>query len=313
MIHEFAVDPELLEYWCQERPFRFWRSQFGVGQQRMATAHPSRAKWKKLARSVVQRLAAAPEVQGTKAAANLEWLFRSMTEVAIDRQQGQYDGNLRWLENALLANSHQPFQGILTHRDDRAEPCLIDARDFPPDGAAWDVEAAGPVARSADAIVARLDPMLRASRHLILVDPHVDFTAPRYTNTLAALLRRFFDGRDVTTLEACIVVGDGRSRAETERLSRARTRGQAWHDAALPGGASVQVEMVAQRAQGEKVHDRFVLTELGGVQFSVGLDEGDPGETDTAQLLNRPTYDHAWRVYSAAASSFDVQGTWRLP
>src|SRR5438046_1918701 len=47
-----------------------------------------------------------------------------------------------------------------------------------------------------------------------------------------------------------------------------------------PPGAVVHIRILSQIAGGEKLHNRYVLTDYGGVVFGVGLDSGEPGESD---------------------------------
>jgi hypothetical protein len=57
---------------------------------------------------------------------------------------------------------------------------------------------------------------------------------------------------------------------------------------------------------GEKLHNRYVLTELGGVFLGVGLDEGDAGETDDFILLPRAQYEHRWSQYVNNDGAFEL-------
>jgi len=54
------------------------------------------------------------------------------------------------------------------------------------------------------------------------------------------------------------------------------------------------------------IHNRFVLTDRGGVRFGIGLDDddGDDGKTDDVDLLSQDTFDLRWRQY-ALMEAFD--------
>ena len=60
-----------------------------------------------------------------------------------------------------------------------------------------------------------------------------------------------------------------------------------------------------ERDGGERLHNRYILTDLGGVIFGVGLDEGDEGSMDDIHLLARTQYDERWRQYGSEAPAFD--------
>ena len=72
----------------------------------------------------------------------------------------------------------------------------------------------------------------------------------------------------------------------------------------LPAGQKVTIRRLTERPGGERLHNRYILTEHGGVSFGAGLDER-PGATDDLQVLDRKTYDKRWRQYSGTSLAFD--------
>jgi len=52
-----------------------------------------------------------------------------------------------------------------------------------------------------------------------------------------------------------------------------------------------------------KMHDRFILTNLGGVNFGVGLDiyEGEGKEKETVTLLTEKAYQSEWSDFHSSA------------
>jgi hypothetical protein len=81
------------------------------------------------------------------------------------------------------------------------------------------------------------------------------------------------------------------------------------------------VRRLGQKTGGEKLHNRYILTDLGGVAFGVGLDEGDDGETDDLTLMDRALYELRWSQYDGdpppgfeqEETPVEVEGTRRLP
>lgn len=58
------------------------------------------------------------------------------------------------------------------------------------------------------------------------------------------------------------------------------------------------------------MHNRYVLTELCGIQFGTGLDTGGAGETDDVTLLSEEQYGRRWKQYAQdPPSDFDIVGT----
>lgn len=50
----------------------------------------------------------------------------------------------------------------------------------------------------------------------------------------------------------------------------------------------------------------YVLTDLGGVSFQHGLDDGQDGEVDDVALWDRGSYDLRWAEYASDQPAFDI-------
>ncbi len=145
--------------------------------------------------------------------------------------------------------------------------------------------------------------------------PRDPITSSRYHRTLRALFDEFYGNRLTAPISAQLVLRE-KSVPEYETTPgptasehKAQSLIAARH--ILPPNGRLTVIATRQRNQGEKLHDRFALSELGGVQFSVGLDDGEPGETDTAALMSRVTYLEQWRKYYEELA-FDVVEKWTI-
>ncbi len=83
----------------------------------------------------------------------------------------------------------------------------------------------------------------------------------------------------------------------------------------------VLVRRLSERPDGERLHNRYILTDLGGVSFGIGLDDGNEGETDDVALMGREQYDRRWSQYGGdpqmgfqqVGMPVEVVGTRRIP
>ncbi len=73
----------------------------------------------------------------------------------------------------------------------------------------------------------------------------------------------------------------------------------------IPHGMCVRLVRWRQKDGGEKLHNRYILTDKGGVSLGVGLDDGTPGETDEIKLLDEETYKFRWKQYTSEPA-FDL-------
>ena len=60
----------------------------------------------------------------------------------------------------------------------------------------------------------------------------------------------------------------------------------------VPEGIQVLVRRLRQKQDGEKLHNRYILTDLGGVAFGIGLDDGNGNEGETLRAFLDRHYRH---------------------
>ncbi len=69
----------------------------------------------------------------------------------------------------------------------------------------------------------------------------------------------------------------------------------------LPKHFPIEQEITIRRYKeldsGEKLHNRYVLTNLGGVHMGYGAVEGKEGQSDDINILDRRQYEKRWRQY----------------
>lgn len=310
MIYEYAIDPTLLLHWSKPKHFKFWREQFGIGQPRVATALSSKKKWKRIAREVLQNAQFASSLDSTRA----EQLVKLMSGddpnfPVVERPGAAFDGELPWLDNALREHNRYPLQGILTPATHRIERVVIDATDYAVESPAWPLPTEAPVPRTPEDFSRVLGPMLWAAQTLVIIDPYMEFHQKRWRDSILALTGQATQG-GVPLQRLVLVAGNRIDAKELERQWRAAVR---LSDPALctlmPHGAQVNVRVIAERRDGQKLHDRFVLTEIGGARFSVGLDAGAPGQTDGCHRLSKAHWEEAWSDY-VKLKSFDLVAEW---
>jgi len=79
----------------------------------------------------------------------------------------------------------------------------------------------------------------------------------------------------------------------------------------IPAGTKLRVFFWKRRPGGKRLHPRFILTELGGLQPDYGLDEGDAtGDTTIVSLMAEEVWQAARADYCSASQSFDGGPGW---
>jgi len=264
MIFEYAVSPALFS---SEERLLFLMEAFGIGQGRLVSDFPRR-DWEKMARGFIDSCAKDP----TQRHVWIEVLIAIRKYALHERQGPTWDDHLDWLSNALDEHTRpgRAFRAILAERGDARSESVLPLAVGLAKQELWTCPASRNVPRIASDMVRETAPLLNVSTSLILVDRHfnprnesfvkvlVEFSRIVLTKTAQPKITqiKFVTAYDVDvppmTIQAfaqnCVDV----------------------LPSSIPKGISVKFVLKAKAL----LHDRFVLTERGCIQFGQGLDEG---------------------------------------
>lgn len=293
MIHAFALEPRLIASWGRRDEFRFIHDKFGLGTPRALLELPRFNKW----RRAVYEAAVALQLSDDDMKRIAE-LFRIVSEQKCRRADSAYDGVLPWIDNAEREYERKRFAAIVASENPRANPAVLGNEQLTPTEGRWQCDTGTIFERSPDGFAAALSEMLVSCRVLHLIDPHFGPENARHRRVLVALMQVLAD-------HACVpeVVRLHCSNKAALSFFEEEAAGMA---ARLPAGVRVEFVRWHERPGGERLHNRYVLTDLGGVALGVGLDAGGPGETDDILLLPRPVYLRRWSQYVDNDGTFEV-------
>ena len=153
---------------------------------------------------------------------------------------------------------------------------------------------------------------------VIFIDPYFHPDQQRYRRPFEAFLERIVHPRPCEPPNR-VEVHTATNHDWTEEYFRGKCESRL--PRCIPAGIPVLVRQLSQKPQGEKLHNRYILTDLGGIAFGTGLDEGGAGETDDVTLMDREQYDKRWSQYGGNPpvsfnqdrSPIEVVGIRRLP
>lgn len=293
MIYEYALEPELVATWVDRSKGRYFIGKFGLGQPRIVSRYPK--SWKKL---VWKAFASENDFER----ARMTELLARLSEAMVKRSNGRWNPGASWLDNAQGEHSRRSFRAILARSNPRAHPEVLIAGELDDATPLWAVPRGCTTRRKATDMAAVVASMLRIADVVLFVDPRFGPENGRHRRPLEAFLRAAVDRRPCEPLRRVEVQcwADG---GATEEFFRDECREQL--PRCVPTGVQLSLVRLRQRSGSEKLHNRYILTDLGGVSFGVGLDDGDAGETDDIQLLDRAQYDERWRQYASESPAFD--------
>ena len=294
MIADVAVDPALLPSWCGLAEYRFFVQQFGIGASHVIAQFPTPADWRRKAL----------EARGGLGDIELERLTALVTALSATmgcRPGSFYDERKGWLKNVKVESNRRAFDLVLAPKVDAFGSILAGTIADVLGDNRWNILQGQAVPRVAADMANAVAPLLRAAETVLLIDPYFSPSERRYQNTFRAFLTRAAEGCPPLRIEVHTEDKDTSPatwlyRQECER----RLRGL------LPPGRTVRFVRWKQRDGGEPLHNRYILTDVGGVSFQHGLDEGSANETDDVNLLSRPQYDTRWSQYQTPTAAFDL-------
>jgi hypothetical protein len=298
MIYEFALEPALVATWGKLSEYRYFFDKFGLGQPRIVSQYPKLKNWRR------QVLMASSEIDGLEKERIIE-LIKRLSDVMVSRHGWSYDGNISWLENAEEEDERCPFHAILALSNPRTHRCVLSG---PAVGGIpepkWDLKNEVIVARNPDAMATVLAAMLRNCSEVIFIDPHFGPEEPRYRRPFKLFMESLVKNRASPLPNRVeLHTSDKSSRSFFRSECEARLTG------IVPTGINVVIKRWKQNESGQRLHNRYILTDIGGVRFGAGLDENrnDPdGDTDEVSLMNRETYLKRWTQYASEKPAFEL-------
>lgn len=290
MIKEFAVEPEVMATWAH---FQSLFEDFGVGRGRLISRYPK--NWAQ----EVERLAhqISPPVRASAIAAKV---FAHKQKFIPARRD--YDSNKSWLVNAEKQMTVRPFHAVIAQQNPRGHRAVRVAEEFDKGDAPYHVETQQSVPRTAEALAQCAKLLLSVCEELQLVDPHFDPAEPRFAKTLQAMLSiRSSAPQRLKVLEI-----HTEKKWTFNRQNREDHLCRAFQNV-IPSGTTLRVHFWQQRPGGEKLHPRFLLTEMGGLQYDYGLDEGDSQHEPTVvTLMDHGLWQKVRADYHSPSPIFDI-------
>ncbi len=314
MLREYAVEPDLVPTWLDRETGRYFLDNFGLGTPRIMSRYP-RKHWKRLVWAAWRASNDGKENEQTR----METLVQRLSEVMVKRRNAVWDPSRPWLDSAVEEHMRAPFHAVLARSNPAGHDRILIAGDVDGRTPLWAVDHGDTIPRKAEAIAGAVGDMLRVATDIVFVDPHFAPHRRRFFDVLDACFGKCFEGRvaDVPRIRLFSSTRDENGEFEFFK-KECRNR----LPVTLPDGQEATIRRLRERRPvGEKLHNRYILTELGGVSFGTGLDREEAlgHATDDLNLLGRDQYERRWRQYASEPPAFDqpeapivVTGTGRI-
>jgi len=287
LVKEFAIEPRVMATWSH---FNSLWEDFGAEQGRLISKYPVlwRSKVDELARTLSKPIQAAA-ISAKIRRDDYKFLVTGRT----------YNGNDGWLVNARSQLGAEAFHAILALEKPAGDAITLVAGDFSKDEPPYKVVREDFVPRRAGDLARTASLLLKNCDEIQLVDPHFNPSEPRFRNTFEAMLQ--------------LCNTDLLKRIEIHRekpnpfIPGTQQANYNWQLSLLvPAGVVLKVFFWSQNPGGLGLHPRFLLTDLGGIHFENGLDEGEPGEQTLVKTLSQEVWQNCRSCYCQTSAAFTL-------
>jgi hypothetical protein len=289
MLKEYALQPELLSSWPV---FRHLSDKFGYGRGRVIARYPRR--WERM---VYESLSNCKPVEKKRIE---EALIR--LKPALYPRDHEWDNNKDWLDNAIEEHIKRPFCAIIAQDNPTGDADIICEADLDEEQEPrWKAETQRPIKRLVSEMVSCAEPLLRNAKKILFVDPNFQPKEQRFKRPLKAFLQAIAKrppGIPVNSIELHI----GHKSTETKDSFDRECKEHL--PAIIPSGMKIRLV----RWDKEYLHNRYILTEYGGLSFGTGLDDHDGrnNKEDDVFLLAREVYEIRWKQYQRDSPIFTL-------
>jgi hypothetical protein len=290
LIAEYALEPEMVAAWCRDKyKCCIFRDNFGPAQGRLVSRYP-----KKWVRKVWDSFSGGSVMERKR----LEELLARLLETPVKRKDCHWDDSQSWLDNAVQEHARYPFRAILARKNPASRPEILGENaiaDSPCPG--WESPHGRTVSRKASEMAAAVKQMLSCCHWAKFIDPYFSADRVGHKKTFAAFLKILATDRPVGPPETIEIHTKG-DRATNDHLEGVYRK-------IIPAGMQVTLYRWSERPGAQKLHNRYILTNIGGVSFHHGLDEGRDGEADDITRLDLEQYSLHCKQYNPMAPAFD--------
>ena len=261
MYHEYAIHPECFSKW---ENCRFFCAQMGWDNGRLLSVYPK--NWFKKAYESIE---ACGEMEKKNIVENLTLLKKYKS---IKRYNAVYNDVVSWEENCLKQHSEIPYRGIVSNNETSSAK-IVKSKDIHINHEKWKLNTQI-TRRNAEDIARRFSLLLKASKRILFVDPYIRAADDRFMRVITRCIMTAMDSiyrdKEYPIIEIHTKIKDS-MHAELKLAVNNFTRNL---PEKLPKGIEVDVKIWGNKPGGDEFHDRFILTDLGGIFIGAGLSEG---------------------------------------
>ncbi|MDA9949829.1 hypothetical protein N9C16_10680, partial [Paracoccaceae bacterium] len=219
------------------------------------------ASWKKQIWAAFKEL----NIEDDNAERKLEALIQAISENLAGRPEHEWQDGLSWIDNAISEHNRAPFRGILAKQKSKICAEIITENCVDADHPIWNVPSDAVVQRTPNGLAEAVGPLLGMATKIVFVDYMLGMEKPRYRRAMAAYLNKVVTNRANGAIDQVEIITSAGGTAEFfEQTVRAEL------PSLIPAGLKVRVWKITPSHGGAALHNRYILTNRGGLKFGWG-------------------------------------------
>jgi hypothetical protein len=290
VFHEYALEPAVLSNWAN---VRYFLDAFAPWKGRFIAAFPK--DWKKRVYDGLR----CPDIEKKTIEDRLAKLDKRFF---ADRKGVPFDPSKSWADNALAENQREPFRAVIVAGSVARGGNVLNASTLDETDPLWRVEQGRFVARDPAALRDAICLLLRLSTRIALIDPYFRPQQRDKTSAFVALSNSVAPG---SKLEIHARLGVGNDPTHDWFKEQCELHLPRFLDV----GQATTIHTWGQRPGGQRLHNRYLLTNIGGVKFGDSVEKGQQGENDHISILDESSRADLWSQFIEPAGAFDRIGS----
>lgn len=285
MIYEYAVEPKLIVQWAIDvKVGQYFIEKFGIGRARIICEYPE----KDFHKQIYDELnTIEDDIEREK---GIEF-YNQLTETMIKRKDIVYNNTDSWLENVRREHKRFKFFGILAYSNPKNSEEIIDGINFEWNKIQrWNHKRGIVIHRKAADIADTVSEMLKNADSVLFIDPHFRADKSQWRDTYTLFLK-ILANRFHKSIPSQIEIHASADYQKAPSYIFFKDACEKYMKKCIPKDLTVTFKRWKQSANGPNLHNRYILTDLGGVLFGYGTDRGETdNEIDDLMLLDEEQY-----------------------